>query len=107
MPRKRHDTNEVGFTTSGTTRRLTPIDIQQKEFRLAFRGYNERDVDASAVENRNTADEVPVPIAMSAAEIDERAQAIEALGQTPATLSPKRARPLSPDRNPADRIRLR
>jgi DivIVA domain-containing protein len=45
MRRKRHDTNEVGFTTSGTTRRLTPIDIQQKEFRLAFRGYNERDVD--------------------------------------------------------------
>ena len=27
-------------------RRITPVDIQQKEFRLAFRGYNERDVDA-------------------------------------------------------------
>jgi DivIVA domain-containing protein len=26
--------------------RLTPMDVQQKEFRLAFRGYNERDVDA-------------------------------------------------------------
>src|SRR5262245_60744601 len=25
--------------------RLTPSDIQQKEFRVAFRGYNERDVD--------------------------------------------------------------
>ena len=25
--------------------RITPQDIQQKEFRLAFRGYNERDVD--------------------------------------------------------------
>lgn len=25
--------------------RITPTDIQQKEFRLAFRGYNERDVD--------------------------------------------------------------
>jgi DivIVA domain-containing protein len=25
--------------------RLTPVDIQQKVFRLAFRGYNERDVD--------------------------------------------------------------
>lgn len=24
---------------------MTPTDIQQKEFRLAFRGYNERDVD--------------------------------------------------------------
>lgn len=27
------------------TRRITPLDIQQKEFRLGFRGYNERDVD--------------------------------------------------------------
>ncbi|HEX8100834.1 MAG TPA: DivIVA domain-containing protein [Actinomycetota bacterium] len=26
-------------------RRITPMDIQQKEFRLALRGYNERDVD--------------------------------------------------------------
>ncbi len=26
--------------------RITPVDIQQAEFRLAFRGYNERDVDA-------------------------------------------------------------
>jgi DivIVA domain-containing protein len=25
--------------------RLTPVDVQQKVFRLAFRGYNERDVD--------------------------------------------------------------
>ncbi|HEX2088708.1 MAG TPA: DivIVA domain-containing protein [Actinomycetota bacterium] len=26
-------------------RRITPMDIQQKEFRLSFRGYNEREVD--------------------------------------------------------------
>jgi cell division initiation protein len=26
-------------------KRITPVDIQQKEFGLAFRGYNERDVD--------------------------------------------------------------
>jgi cell division initiation protein len=26
-------------------KRITPVDIQQKEFRLAVRGYNERDVD--------------------------------------------------------------
>ena len=25
--------------------RITPVEIQQKEFRLAMRGYNERDVD--------------------------------------------------------------
>lgn len=27
------------------TKRISPVDIQQKEFRLAMRGYNERDVD--------------------------------------------------------------
>lgn len=32
--------------TTGTDGRVTPVDIQQAEFRLAFRGYNERDVDA-------------------------------------------------------------
>src|SRR5262249_4185546 len=26
-------------------KRLTPVDVQQKEFRLAMRGYNEREVD--------------------------------------------------------------
>lgn len=30
---------------SETAGRITPLDIQQKEFRLAFHGYNERDVD--------------------------------------------------------------
>jgi DivIVA domain-containing protein len=30
---------------SGERARLTPADVQQKVFRLAFRGYNERDVD--------------------------------------------------------------
>ncbi|MEX2203309.1 MAG: DivIVA domain-containing protein [Actinomycetota bacterium] len=30
----------------GGDARITPVDIQQVEFRLAFRGYNERDVDA-------------------------------------------------------------
>lgn len=32
-------------TPAGTPSRIMPLDIQQKEFRLAFRGYNERDVD--------------------------------------------------------------
>jgi hypothetical protein len=41
----------------------------------------------STPENREPSDEVPVPIAMSAAEIDERAQAVEALRQTPPALS--------------------
>jgi DivIVA domain-containing protein len=45
MRKKKRDTHEAGFTTPATRPRLTPIDVQQKEFRLAFRGYNERDVD--------------------------------------------------------------
>ena len=30
---------------SSGPRKVTPVDIQQKEFRLAFRGYSEREVD--------------------------------------------------------------
>lgn len=37
---------ETGVTASPVEpRRITPMDIQQKEFRLALRGYNEREVD--------------------------------------------------------------
>jgi cell division initiation protein len=45
MRKKKQETQEAGFTTPATRPRLTPIDVQQREFRLAFRGYNERDVD--------------------------------------------------------------
>jgi DivIVA domain-containing protein len=56
MPRKRKRRDEgaglgevtAGFgdeTTGPRRERLTPADVQQKVFRLAFRGYNERDVD--------------------------------------------------------------
>jgi cell division initiation protein len=45
MRKKKRDAQEAGFTAPATRPRLTPIDVQQKEFRLAFRGYNERDVD--------------------------------------------------------------
>jgi DivIVA domain-containing protein len=41
--------NEAGLfdehEPSEQPRRITPVDIQQKEFRLAMRGYHERDVD--------------------------------------------------------------
>jgi cell division initiation protein len=46
--RKKQREPEAGFGREAGTeerRRLTPVDIQQKVFRLAFRGYNERDVD--------------------------------------------------------------
>jgi DivIVA domain-containing protein len=37
--------DEQADASSGERVRLTPVEIQQKVFRLAFRGYNERDVD--------------------------------------------------------------
>jgi DivIVA domain-containing protein len=46
--KKKKQGEETGFgeqTATGQRSRLTPIDIQQRVFRLAFRGYNERDVD--------------------------------------------------------------
>ena len=41
---RRKNKQEQQPSTSGMNR-ITPVDIQQAEFRLAFRGYNERDVD--------------------------------------------------------------
>jgi DivIVA domain-containing protein len=46
MRRKRKDDDTGLLSESTHSHRLTPVDVQQKEFRLAFRGYNERDVDA-------------------------------------------------------------
>jgi DivIVA domain-containing protein len=43
MRRKKGE--EPGVPEGGDAR-ITPVDIQKVEFRLAFRGYNERDVDA-------------------------------------------------------------
>jgi cell division initiation protein len=42
--RKRRKQAEIA-TPHLEPKRVTPVDIQQKEFRLAMRGYNERDVD--------------------------------------------------------------
>ena len=44
---KKPEGEKTGFgdQPQGSSPRLTPVDIQQKVFRLAFRGYNERDVD--------------------------------------------------------------
>jgi DivIVA domain-containing protein len=43
MRRKKEHGEQARSSGDG---RLTPAEIQQVEFRLAFRGYNERDVDA-------------------------------------------------------------
>jgi DivIVA domain-containing protein len=42
----RRKKGEDRAASDGGNARITPVDIQQVEFRLAFRGYNERDVDA-------------------------------------------------------------
>jgi DivIVA domain-containing protein len=46
--KKKRDAEEAGFTGEASPERvrLTPVDVQQKVFRIGFRGYNERDVDA-------------------------------------------------------------
>ena len=45
--KRKKEPEETGFgdLETGQRVRLTPVAIQQKVFRLAFRGYNERDVD--------------------------------------------------------------
>jgi cell division initiation protein len=80
MRKKKRDTQEAGFTTPATRPRLTPIDVQQKEFRLAFRGYNERDVDefldlvteelaASTEENRRLQDRADSNVELGGADV--------------------------------------
>jgi DivIVA domain-containing protein len=80
MRKKKRDTQEAGFTTPATRPRLTPIDVQQKEFRLAFRGYNERDVDefldlvteelaASTEENRRMQDRADSNVELGGADV--------------------------------------
>jgi DivIVA domain-containing protein len=43
---RRKKAEEQGPAAAGAATRIQPMDVQQVEFRLAFRGYNERDVDA-------------------------------------------------------------
>jgi DivIVA domain-containing protein len=43
--KKKESGQETGLLSGEAASGLTPIDIQQKEFRLAFRGYRESDVD--------------------------------------------------------------
>src|SRR5919197_535097 len=50
---------------------ITPVDIQRKEFRLAFRGYSEREVDSFL-------DEVTEESARIVPEAEARARAITA-----------------------------
>jgi cell division initiation protein len=45
MPRNKAKESEQDLPAVNESRRITPVEIQQKEFRPAFRGYKERDVD--------------------------------------------------------------
>jgi DivIVA domain-containing protein len=46
MPRRRDKRGKADQETAPVEpKRVTPVDIQQKEFRLAMRGYHEQDVD--------------------------------------------------------------
>lgn len=42
---RKKKTQAEGMAPNLEPRRITPVEIQQKEFRLSMRGYNERDVD--------------------------------------------------------------
>ena len=43
--KKQKKGKEEELATLAESRRITPVDIQQKEFRVAMRGYHEQDVD--------------------------------------------------------------
>lgn len=45
MPRKQPQDEPAPGAAPSEPKRLTPVEIQQKEFRLAFRGYHEGEVD--------------------------------------------------------------
>src|SRR2546422_10498597 len=47
MPRRKQEKakGQEAQPATGESTRITPVEIQQKEFRLAMRGYHERDVD--------------------------------------------------------------
>src|SRR5207244_12796241 len=76
--RKRKDSDaDVEF--GADPRRLTPIDVQQQQFRRSFRGYDEQEVDdfldrvteelSLLLEEKRTAEESggPAPVAATAA----------------------------------------
>jgi DivIVA domain-containing protein len=43
--KRRRDEDTAPVSATGEAKRITPVDIQQREFRLAFRGYHEGEVD--------------------------------------------------------------
>ncbi|HEY1332166.1 MAG TPA: DivIVA domain-containing protein [Actinomycetota bacterium] len=46
MRNKKGEQEEMALGTGEASKRLTPVDIQEKVFKASFRGYDEREVDA-------------------------------------------------------------
>ncbi len=90
--RKKKTEDEAALTPEASTsrQRLTPADIQQAEFRLSMRGYNEREVDelldrltedwgAVIEENKRLRDGVPVSSASSDAAVADAKREADAI----------------------------
>ncbi len=116
--RKKKTEDEAALTPEASTsrQRLTPADIQQAEFRLSMRGYNEREVDelldrltedwgAVIEENKRLRDGVPVSSASSDAAVADakrEADAIIARARQDAAEIVRNASQATPAAAPAD-----
>jgi DivIVA domain-containing protein len=116
--RKKKTEDEAALTpeASASRQRLTPADIQQAEFRLSMRGYNEREVDelldrltedwgAVLEENKRLRDGVPVSSASSdvaVADAKREADAIIARARQDAAEIVRNASQATPAAAPAD-----
>jgi len=87
---RRKKAEEQRPANAGATR-IQPMDVQQVEFRLAFRGYNERDVDAfldrvtedlaAYIEENGRLRAAPGSASIAVADMDARSQAEEILAR--------------------------
>jgi len=116
--RKKKTEDEAALTPEAPTSRgrLTPADIQQAEFRLSMRGYNEREVDELLdrltedwgqvlEENKRLRDGIPISAASSDAAVADakrEADAIIARGRQEAAEIVRNASQATPAAAPAD-----
>jgi len=99
MRTKKKDPETQGDMASGSLpkapepKRITPVDVQQKEFRLALRGYNERAVDEFLDEVTEEMARLYAENTRLRAEVEGRAPAS---GSAPAPPMPAEAPPSTP-----------
>jgi len=72
---------------------LLPRRPMERDSLIDPEDVNSAPTTPDTTDSRDTADDIPVPIAMSAAEIDERAQAVQAQGGTPAEITDEELQP--------------